>query len=141
MSRATRIFFKTELESAYDQLYMYIQGSPVEIQTLTHCNVIDSSVNAAPHVVAQQYSSVTFSLCAFVPVRKTFFLGALKKCKSGNVYVYCKLNDNTTAGVYMDREVECRNVWWKGSATSRWRSRLRGRTCFRSPTTAVTMFP
>jgi len=42
---------------------MYVQGSLVEIQTPTHCNVIDSSVNTSRRVVAQQYSSDT-SICA-----------------------------------------------------------------------------
>jgi hypothetical protein len=40
---------------------MYVQGSPVEIQTSTHWSLIGRSMTA-PHacVIAQQYSSTTF---------------------------------------------------------------------------------
>jgi len=65
--------------------------------------MIDRSVNASPRVAAQWYSSATVCLRASVPARKTFLVAlknviVLKLRKSGNVCVYPKLNDNTTAG-------------------------------------------
>jgi hypothetical protein len=44
---------------------MYMQGSPVGIQTPSHWNLIVRSMTSPPPVIAQQYSSATFvSLCS-----------------------------------------------------------------------------
>jgi len=45
--------------SYYGQPYTYTQGSPAEIQTSIHWNLIGRRMTAPPHVIAQQYSSAT----------------------------------------------------------------------------------
>jgi hypothetical protein len=58
---------------------MYIQCSPVEIETPTHCNLIGGSVTShTACVIAQQYSSA-ISVSKFSGYRKEKF-GAFKRC-------------------------------------------------------------
>jgi hypothetical protein len=55
----------------FSQANMYIQGSPVEIQTQTHGNLIDGSTSAPPPVLSTiSILPLPSSHCAFIPVRK-----------------------------------------------------------------------
>jgi hypothetical protein len=52
---------------------MYIQGSPAEIPTPTHWNLIDRSMTAPVDcVIAQQYPSATFLSLHFHSRKKKF---------------------------------------------------------------------
>jgi hypothetical protein len=50
--RREREFCAVRSKHTYGQLYMCIQGSPVEIQTRTHWNLIGHSVIAPPLVLS-----------------------------------------------------------------------------------------
>jgi len=62
-------FAQVRFEYAYDQLYVYVyvQGSTIEIQTL-YSNLIACSLTAQP----QLYSSATFFSLHFNPLMKKF---------------------------------------------------------------------
>jgi hypothetical protein len=49
---------------------MYLQGSPGEIQTPTHLNLIRPNMTAPKVVIAQQYSPATFGPLRFPLQRK-----------------------------------------------------------------------
>jgi len=48
MLGASRILRMWEFKYSYGQLYMYVQGSLVEVQTATHWNMIGCSMTARP---------------------------------------------------------------------------------------------
>jgi hypothetical protein len=64
-------FVQVEIKHRYGQLYVYIQGSSVEIQTPTDWNLISHSMTALlPVLVLSNILLPTSSHSAFIPTRK-----------------------------------------------------------------------
>jgi hypothetical protein len=68
------------------------KGSPVEIQTPAHWNLIDHSVTAPPPVIAQQYSSATLVSLRLHCGRKNS--AHLSKCCDFNFCLFLKLRES-----------------------------------------------
>ena len=58
-------------------LYVYIEGSPIEIQTQAHWNLIGCSMIAPSLVIAQQYSSATRLKSFTISTSSAFFFNCV----------------------------------------------------------------
>jgi hypothetical protein len=63
-------FARVFTEDIYGQLYVYLQGRPVQIQTPTHYKFIDSSMTTPPTALSPNRILPLTSHCAFIPAEK-----------------------------------------------------------------------
>jgi len=78
-SGANRIFANVEIEYALGQLYVYIEGRSLKIQTLTRWNMIGRSIIATQPVSSP--SSILPPLTALLSPQGNNFSGLLKNFK------------------------------------------------------------